>query len=90
LVSFLQSEQSHSSVPPVVVVVGDLSRGFAPGMFLGIAGDAVDIRLYALLEGLVNPGVDDRLYASLRDTDSGAGVVDFNGGESLFGVFVDE
>jgi hypothetical protein len=95
-ISFLQSAQSHSSAPPVDGIVGDLSLGFAPGIFRGTAGD--DVRLYALLLGLWIPGVDARLNASFWALGdgvlvlTGAGVVDFNGGVSLLGVgaFVDE
>jgi hypothetical protein len=91
-VSFLQSAQSHSSAPPVDGIVGDLSRGFALGIFRGTAEDD---RLNALLLGLGIPGVEARLNASCRAVEvgagvGGAGVVDCNGGVSLFGVFVDE
>lgn len=94
VVSFLQSSQSHSSAPPVDGMVGDRSRGFAPGIFRGTAGD--DVRLNALLLGLWIPGVEARLNASFRPPGPGvvlvgAGVAAFGGGGvSLFGVFVDE
>ena len=90
--SLLQSAQSHSSAPPVVANVGDLSLGFAPGIFRGATGE--DVRLYAVLFGRWIPGVEARLNASLFggccSCSGGAGVRDFIGGVSLFGVFVDE